>query len=129
MNTEQIKSYLEELLPGFTVTVDESYKGQPNNRYVFKRDGVDAAMLFAQKLVIGKQMLEDVAAAVRKRFDSPQAIEKKLDAEEQKKAEPEVAEAQPEVTEFAGSPSELEFSFYKAAKKVVADFEKKYPMT
>jgi len=129
MNVEQSKAYLEELLPGFTVTVDEFWKEKPNNRYLFSRDGVDAAMLFAQKLQLTKEMLQDVANAVRKRFDSPQAIEKKLDAEEKKAAPEATAEAQPQVTEFAGSPSELEFSFYKAAKKVVADFEKKYPMT
>lgn len=129
MNVEQSKAYLEELLPGFTVTVDEFWKEKPNNRYLFSRDGVDAAMLFAQKLNMTKEMLQDVATAVKKRFDSPQAIEKKLDAEEKKVTEVVTPEAAPQVTEFKGSPSELEFSFYKAAKQVIADFERKYPMT
>lgn len=132
MNVQETKSYLEELLPGFTITVHERYQNKPNNRFEFTRDGVDAAMLFAQKLNITKEFLQDVAAAVRKRFDSPEAIEKKLDAEEKKTTAPvqkTAPEPQPQVNEFAGSPSELEFSFYKAAKQLVADFEAKYPMT
>ena len=126
MNTNDAKEYLNTLLPDFNITIEEFYKGKPNNRYVFEKDGVDAAMLFAQKLAMTKEILQDVAAAVKKRFDTPQAIEKKLDAEENKTEAP--AE-QPKITEIAGKPSELEFNFYKAARKVVADFERKYPMT
>ena len=126
MNTNDAKEYLNTLLPDFNITIEEFYKGKPNNRYVFEKDGVDAAMLFAQKLAMTKEILQDVAAAVKKRFDTPQAIEKKLDAEENKTEAP--AEQQ-KITEIAGKPSELEFSFYKAARKVVADFERKYPMT
>lgn len=129
MNVQETKKYLEEILPGFTITVTEYYKEKPNNHFIFEKDGVEAAMLFAQKLRVTKELLQGVATAVNKRFDSPKAIEKKLDAEEQKKVETKVNETQPKVTEFTGSPSDLEFSFYKAAKKVIADFESKYPMT
>lgn len=125
MNIDESKSYLSGRLPGYTIRVEENYKGQPNNRYVFTKDGVDAAMLFARSLSISKEFLDQVVAAVLKRFNSPKAdekiAEKKLDAEESKQ----VADEQSDGPE----PTELELKFYNAAKELIKEFESKYPMT
>lgn len=129
MNVQETKNYLAELLPDFNINVDERWQGKPNNRFVFERDGVDAAMLFAQKLKITQEFLQDVATAVKKRFNSPKAIEKAVEKKLEEPKKKEEALPEPQVHKFSGTPSELEFSFYRAAKQLVADFEAKYPMT
>lgn len=123
MNAQEAKAYLSELLPAYTIEIIENYKGQPNNRYVFTKDGVDAAMLFARTLSMTKEMLQDVAAAVNKRFNTPKPIEKVVERQTE-----EVGEPHPLQREGA-QPTELESNFYAAAKKVIRDFESKYPMT
>ena len=119
MNILNTQQYLQDRLPNFNVTFEEMYKGKPNTRFIFEKDGIDAAVLLANKLDVQNDLLNNIADAVQTKF-ATSAPEKKVKEE---------AEAQPKITEIDGSPSELEFSFYKAARKVVTDFEAKYPMT
>lgn len=123
MNILNTQQYLQDRLPNFNVTFEEMYKGEPNTRFIFEKDGVDAAVLLANKLDVQNDLLNSIADAVQSKF-STAAPEKFAE----KKAKEET-ETQPKITEIDGSPSELEFSFYKAARKVVTDFEAKYPMT
>lgn len=126
MNAQEAKAYLSEKLPTYTINVIENYKGKPNNRYVFTKDGVDAAMLFARSLSMTKEILQDVVDAVNKRFSTPKDTKTIEKAAEQQKDS--IGEPHPLQREGA-QPTELESNFYAAAKKVIKDFESKYPMT
>lgn len=107
MNILNTQKYLQDRLPGFSVTFNENYKGKPNTRFVFEKGGVDAAVLLANKLNPPDELLDNIAAAVEKKF------------EKSKDVEPTPIDEVPE----------LERQQYEEAKRFVEEYERKHPMT
>lgn len=125
MTVPDSKDYLEKLLPGVSVEIIQNWKGQRNNRYEFSKPGIEkpAAILLAQSLNITAAMLDDIAVAVNKKFDSaPVSIPESL--------APEAVTTEDIATnEVIKTYNKIERDLYEAAKKVVEAYERKNPMT
>lgn len=127
MNILDSKEYLEKQLNDVTVNIIEYYENKPNNRYEFSKAGIEkpVATLIAQKLPLTNEFLDDLAVAVNRKFnDLPRT------AEVLPKASEEVARVEPELVDNEEKqPSSIEIEFYRAAKAIVAEYEKSYPTT